>query len=332
MKYNTHELKEKLKTVRTAIDKSPVAAAECAYLGHGKLIGWSESVCISVDLESTEPILIPQKAMAVIEKSSAAEIDISTNNDMLIVKGGRSTTRFAFVSPDEFPKIDNDSGKKEYPLPDDFVDSVKSVAYATSKNDDKPVMKGVKIGDEIAACDGVRIAICHTKCPIETVLPQNAIKSLGMLNGETTISETNKNIIFSCGDMKIYAKKIYGEFFDYTQILTDYENHATIDSAVLSDKLDIMSAVVDDVYPAKLHFEGDSLILSAKGGTADFVDEIEIGGEHDDMIIGVNQRYLREAVKNMSGNVDITFGGETKPIIIKNDRTTTVVMPVRLRD
>lgn len=122
------------------------------------------------------------------------KVTIQDEEEVLVVKSGKSKAKFNTMPSSEFPKIESSSGGQEFlSLEEAFVKSVsEKTCFATSQDVSRPAMTGVYFDNKagklkIVATDGFRLSLVGGKGQKEDFsinAPASIIEELGKIAGE----------------------------------------------------------------------------------------------------------------------------------------------------
>lgn len=273
----------------------------------------------------------------------------------------RSTTTprkysMGFVAGDEFPSM---------PKPDDGAEWLEIQAgkllrlldrthYAICADETRPALNSLFVewtGTILrtAATDGHRLAVAtmpfESSRPGTMLLSAKAIGELRRLMGKDADDEPTTvrfaaslpNVFFETGTVRFSAKVVEGTFPPYQQVIpTDSERTAQVPRVALLDTLKAVSVVIEGRGEgARIEFSKGSMRLLGQGhGSGDGADELPAEYEGPDIAIGMNPRYLIDALGALdSEEIQLRFGGELDPVVIVPagaEDFVGVLMPVRL--
>lgn len=173
--------------------------------------------------------------------------------------------------------------------------------------------------------------------PKKTVNEILKIVSHGSNNDLISVSLSDRKICFEYQEYILISKVIDGTFPDYNAIIPKSHNKSVlIESEVLSNAIDRVSVVVfDKVKVIKLRFVDNKLILSAASSDqGDAREELEVDYSGEDMTIGLNARYLMEALYCVKGKCILSFYDAGTSVLMQEqeniDDFTYIIMPMRI--
>ena len=231
---------------------------------------------------------------------------------------------------------------------------IEETAFAVSTNESRPVHTGALFeinekGLTMVAVDGFRLAIRRE--PLEKieggafsfVAPGSALNEVKGICGDTedlaSVTLGKRHILFEVGDTELICRRLEGEFLDYKNAIPRKNPISVIaETKSLINSIDRVSVVISDKLksPVRCTFGSDKVFLSAKTGNGDAKDVCRISGDGGGLEIGVNNRYLLEALRYAPADtVKIELNTGVSPAIIVpvdgEENFLYMVLPVRLK-
>ncbi|MBQ2390821.1 MAG: hypothetical protein II306_03545 [Clostridia bacterium] len=334
MKFEKSLLIKKIKTLK------PFMGKQSEILVHaGKMYATDMVLQCVTPIDHDEEFVLPKKAIQLIETLPNGVIDISTKDGKVIVKSGRSISRFTTSSVENFPLINVETAEAITTIPcDEFSALVSSVLHAAQDNPQRPVHGGVSFeGDgeylNIAACDGSRVAWQKVKFidKVNIIVPKFALQKLLPLctDGDVTIQSGENKAVFTVGDYEVTAPLLFGEFFNYKPLFKDIEG-CIVETSTLCDILQ-RANVISNLGNSKFTFSPEEIEISANEAIADFSETMPCKNGIEDLTMGFNPRLMLESAKTFeSATVKFAVSGATQPAIISSGDHKVLLMPVRL--
>ena len=266
----------------------------------------------------------------------------------VLIKSDAGNGRFSMVPADAFYISNPLSVNKAVTCAfsaSTLCDLLSRVIYACAH--DNSVHSGVLIeadGEELhlAAMDGYRLAIAHTKqnSTFKAILPATAaakLISLG-ITGNISIQATKNAICISTEGYTIATKLLAGNFVDYRAAVPKAHTATLeIDRAELADVITrslICSYSGTEKAPIKLEYNGGMLKIRSISTVAAYEAEIAarlIDGT-EEIKIGLNGKYLLDALKTYAEEkVTLEYNGTLKPLVVNGAMLTSIVMPVKIK-
>jgi len=230
---------------------------------------------------------------------------------------------------------------------------VKQTAFATSNDESRPVLTGInfKINGnimEISATDSYRLArklINLDKITEENyniIVPcRNIVEFSRIIIGNDSKIEFhifNNKILLKENDLLFQSRLINGNYPNTTNLLPDDSMlKITAKLASLHNIIEQASILSSDKEKNTVSLSTEKDVLKVKSvsnekGKAEM--EMNIDKNNDEEItISFSAKYMMDALNGLaSPNVEISFVGEVKPIVLKNlddDSVIQLVLPIR---
>lgn len=155
---------------------------------------------------------------------------------------------------------------------------------------------------------------------------------------EVRISMVSGQIVFETETHYLSSRLIGGEYPRYQELFpTEYKYLGELNADDFVASIERVAVMSDDrTHLVKLHFEGDTLQVSANTpDVGQAQDETQVQFEGQVLDIAVNVRYLIDVLQRLSGApIRMEMTGPLKPIIIKtgaDDKYRYLLMPVQAR-
>ncbi len=155
---------------------------------------------------------------------------------------------------------------------------------------------------------------------------------------EVRIAMVSGQIVFETETHYLSSRLIGGEYPRYQELFpTEYKYLGELNADDFVSSIERVAVMSDDrTHLVKLHFEGDTLQVSANTpDVGQAQDETQVQFEGQVLDIAVNVRYLIDVLQRLSGApIRMEMTGPLKPIIIKtgaDDKYRYLLMPVQAR-
>lgn len=287
-------------------------------------------------------------------KMSGDEITFEINDIMIISISCSSTEcSFSAMSAEEYPDLPVVNAEKGFTIKNAVLKSmISQTSYATSLNENKPVLTGelfdIKDGKfNMVAIDGFRLAIRTEEIDCEDnyyfVVPKKALLELSSLmkdeDNDCHIYMNDRHIIFETGNVFLISRLIEGEFHRYkTSIPQSYKTEVIISKREFATSLERCSLLIDDKNksPIRCEISDGNVKLNCKTSIGRLNDAVSAEVTGDSITIGFNNKLILEALRASEGDrVRIRFSGATKVIEIlpmEGESFIFLVMPIQLKN
>jgi DNA polymerase-3 subunit beta len=270
------------------------------------------------------------------------------------VRCGRSKYDIIGIESAEYPEIQKVEGLNRVSLPQKILKSmINETIFAIAETDVRPVYTGTLFEIEdgkltLVSVDGYRLAK-RTEIPEEAamenctfIVPGSALADIERICADTSdeveISVGDKHIEFKIGDTVVITRRLEGDFLNYKKAIpATFKYEIKISRSEFLSTVDRVSLIVDEKNktPVRVIF-GDGMISCncvTPLGKAEDVCICEGSGE--DLLIGFNDRYLKDALKAAEGeDIKLCVNTASSPCVIVpaegEEKFTYMVLPVRL--
>lgn len=275
-----------------------------------------------------------------------AEVSFDLGADtVLTVKYGRSRFKVQTLPADDFPLLAVSSPDVTVTVPaSDLYAALKYVEFSQSTEETRYYLNGVNIeclaGGElkIASTDGHKlssVSMAGVKFDGEFagIIPRRAVGEVLRLlpkSGAVTFA-AGKVFSFDMGDVQLSSKSIDGSFPDYRRVIPTSNKHTVkIDAKRLSQAVKRAIISSDGKSAAvKLDIADGDMTVSARGSLSEGADVMAVDADFS-MEIGLNGKYLIDALARYEGDVDVSLKDAESPTLWKDERGLTVIMPLRI--
>lgn len=295
-------------------------------------------------------ITIPaNKFKEIVAEAPDVEGEIETDNNVCVVKFGKSRWRLQGMAADQYPAIENFEGNGILNVDREKVLTVfKKVGFAVGKDVSRPGLMGVYFNnEEVYTTDGHRIQVMGFTHGVQDLLiPAPAIEQLIKVldlsaSKHLEIQKKERFILFKIGSDIYVTRILEAQYPDVRKIVGKTPEAPRTLKVVKEDLVNAIRrtriTASEESKALKFQVKKDLLTVSSldeKGNTAE--EELKcVWSGKEDLTKGVNFEYLTELL-NALDNKDVVFlFGEDKekkqaPFRVEEAGLTGVILPVRL--
>jgi len=311
------------------------------------------ALTVPLSVHTDEAFVIPINAIALIESLPNGEIEIKGNDKTVTVSCGKIKSKFPTFPVADFtePKELTEKPTLAFQLSwGDIADGIEKIMYVCPADPAKPVLSGIYFDGNgkhlnLVACDGVRIAISvvSTTQKVNVVVPRDAIKTLlavGDTSKDIKFYTEDKRIIAEVGEYTIYALLNSDSFPDYRAIFPkDCKFVMQVDRNEIANALN-RCLICQGKELQKPHTilkcakDSNSISVILYKATNKFSDDVACNYSleaSEDMLIGINTKFLYEAVKATTDEkIVIQYYGSVHPFVVCDNTLRQLIAPVRL--
>ena len=258
------------------------------------------------------------------------------------------------INKNEYPNISLELSENPIVINSTILsDIVKQTAFATSNDESRPVLTGInfKINGnimEINATDSYRLArklVNLEKVTEENyniIIPcRNLVEFSRIITGNDSEIEFhifNNKILFKENDLLFQSRLINGNYPNTSNLLPeDSLLKITAKASRLYNVIEQASILSSDKEKNTVSLSTEKDVLRVKSvsnekGKAEMEMNVSKNNE-EEIIISFSAKYMMDALNGLySDEVELSFVGEVKPIILKNssdDSVIQLVLPIR---
>ncbi len=331
----------------------------CAEQGKATLISYNLEMGMKKEIYANckQPgsIVINARILAdILRRMDGMQVEISTDERLMChIKSGSAVFDIIGMSSADFPEMPEVSTGTKLSIGAEIIKNmVRRTIFAVAQNEGtRPILTGVKVSIEegqimFVAIDGYRLAIRKEKININEnlsfIISGKAISEVVKLindDSEDIEIEIGKNLIcFMIGGYSFIARLMEGNFIDYKRTVPKtYKQRIFVKTKELIDTVDRMSLIINDTFstPVKCVINEEKIIFSCTSSLGKATEDFPITLEGEEFEIGLNSRYLLEALKaTESENIKIEFNGPEAGVLIKpveDEEFLYMMMPMRLK-
>jgi DNA polymerase-3 subunit beta len=289
-----------------------------------------------------------------------SQVSLTTNENRLEVKAGRSNFRLPTLPRDDFPVIVEGDLPTSFELPARMLaELIDRTRFAISTEETRYYLNGIflHVTDEdepllkAAATDGHRLARFTLPRPEgaagmpDVIVPRKAVGELRKLLDEALDSNvlvdlSASKIRFTLGGeggVVLTSKLIDGTFPDYSRVIpTANDKLLKVDPKLFRSGVDRVATIATEKTRAvKIGLDGDRVTLSVTSpdnGTA--TEELAAEYRAEGMEIGFNANYLKDILDQVDADtVELHLADAGAPTLIRENeasRALYVLMPMRV--
>lgn len=312
---------------------------------------------IYASCEQEGDIVINARLLAeILRKLRGIDVEIECDDRLVChIKSGKAVFDIMGMQASDFPEMPSlTDGENLILKGEDFVEMVKGTIFAVSQIEGtRPILTGINISVkdgvlQFVAIDGYRLAIRRKNINIENntefIVSGKALNEVVKLIDENTenieIKVGKRLILFKIDGYVFISRLLEGEFVNYEKIIpTEYKQCIEIENGEITDSIERVSLLINDTFstPIRCAFYHDELNISCATSLGRAKEKLNIELEGEDFEIGLNSRYLLDALKACeSDKIVIKFNGSNAGVTItpaenEDNKMLYLIMPMRLK-
>ena len=287
----------------------------------------------------------------VIAKLPESEVNLSTAKNQLHIKCEKSEFKLPIKEDtSEFsslPKVEETGNVEISELT--MKDMIRQTIFCTSDNEAQKMMAGIHMEVKsnaltFCALDGHRIAqrkvdLAGSNSDCEMTIPGKSLAEVskimaGEADKKVRIAFNEKLACFFMEETKIITRLIEGKYFDVKRMMTlSGDIRITANRNDLISVIDRASLLIQETDKKPMIFKAkDRLYVELKSGLGSMKEELEIEKEGEDITIGLNHRFMMEALRAIDDeNVTMCMINSKNPCVIKGENYIYIVLPITIK-
>lgn len=291
---------------------------------------------IAAQIETEGSVLVSGRLLSEIaSKLPPADVDITEEEDRVILTCGSSKFSLPAMPVDEYPEIPNLEEVSGSIKGADFSKALSQVVMAASKDDVTPVITGVLFeatGDNLSvtATDRYRVAMTNLNWnpinapeTIQALVPGRIVSELAKTFSDsdeikiTLVQDSDRELIgFSDTHKTVTSLLIKGNYPPVKRLFPDTLSHyAVMSSSELIEAVGRVGLVLEREAAIKFTFAGDGTALNGTGQeTAEASETVDCHLVGDEVIVSLKPQFLLDGVRaTQSEFVRISFTNTENP-------------------
>ena len=278
----------------------------------------------------------------IISKLPEGKVHFQTENETVKITCGKSKFSLAALDGDNFPDTVNVEGKNSFTIgQDELSNLISQTIFSTAQNNNNKIMTGecLELSDKlkITALDGHRIAIrtADIQGDIKVIIPNRTMAEIMKMpyEGDVEVYLNDTHIVFRYPDTTVTSRLIEGEYFNTNTIMTtDFNTEITVDRKEFQSALERSLVLIQtgENKPVVLNI-GEDLNISMQTTLGSMSESIAADKKGSDLKIGLNARFLIDALKAISDDaITLSLVNDKSPVFINGEDYKYVVLPVKL--
>ncbi len=300
-------------------------------------------------------VVIPARLIGDIVRNlseEAVEITYNTAKQTIDIKCGKSFFTIKTIPAEDFPKAPEVNKKESLSVDKEvFIDILKRIIKATSKDESRPVLTGILIDIKkdkltMVATDSYRLAVTErnieekVKEEKRVIVPTRTLEEIikiatAVEEGKVKVSLSENHIIFDLKNTKIISRLIEGQYPNYKQLFPDdYQVELPVKREELAGAVKRVSLLAQNNTHIKLDLKKDEIDISAETQEIGKAEEkVGVKYEGKDINIAFNSQYLLDGLTALDEEeVILKLLDPLKPGLIKplgSENFLYLIMPVR---
>ena len=310
---------------------------------------------IGVQADGSCDFVVPAKLFSAIVNKLPDEdimLEYAEENRKLIIKCAGSSSEIICFRGDEYPKIKlNEGDNVIYLSKDDIKTLIRRTAFSASTDDINLILTGVllEIKDgfmRMVGVDPFRIATYKIEVKenqdVRVIIPAKLINETAKImdaegDDKLAFEIIDNKVVMKFDNNKVIINTFSGKYIDFERLLSrvgDINIRVKRDDLLKSTERASLLASVQNNNLIRLNIQKDVLYITSLNEEGNIEEKIEIINDGEDLNIGINSRYLKEALSVIDEEeIKINFKDSVSPCIIsplKGDKYNYLILPIMM--
>lgn len=287
-----------------------------------------ESFCIEANINVPGEVAIDaKKIFDIVRKLPDGDIFITCQENIMVIKGGRSEFKIQCMDGTNFPKLPDVDKSEIYKIPSETLKSmIKETIFSVSLDESKAVLMGelLEIKNNklsLVALDGFRISLRRENLnenysDASIIVPSKTLMDISRIltnsdSEDVLLYMTGQHALFELSECKIVTRLISGSYLNYENIFT--EDYKTVIKAKRQEFLECVeraSLICSDDKkrnPVKFKIAEDKVIITSNTELDQSYEELPANIDGEKLEIAFNPKYLTDVLKAISTDDIIIF-------------------------
>lgn len=285
----------------------------------------------------------------IIRKLPDGDCTLTATDQNLTVTSGKSKFKVAVLPAIDWPALTYQPALSSFDIEGpELKAAFDSVAFSMSQEETRYYLNGVYAHTfegrlRLVSTDGHRLSrldtIDHDIAVAEgIIIPRKAVTEVSKLftgAATVTIEYSDSSIAFTADGLSFRTKLIDGVFPDYQRVIPKNNNlDFSVEAAAFKSMIDRVSTVSDGKSRAvKLEWSQGEVTATVSQGENTASDTVETETAAEEITVGVNSRYLIDAIARLDDTVVFHFSDPMTPMLLTSPSIPdylTLVMPMRV--
>ena len=350
---------------RTVAQKSSLSVIEGIFCkaGHGiSLTGYNMETAITYDIDADVPdpgeCILPAKLFGdIIRRLPEGPVTVVVDDTFKVsIRAGYSSFTISAESADDYPDLPDVNSVRAILIPQKKLkELIGGTIFAVSENQGRPIHTGVKF--EVTDTSITAIAVDGFRLARRTFHPEEGtgrelsfvVPAAGLKEVEKILTDSDdmasftlgpKHILYQVGNATLVCRLLEGEFLDWRRVVpTNCPVKLVANVSDISSSVERVGLIVSEKYksPVRCVFSHQEVLMRTSTTIGAAEDRCSLAGDGKELEIGLNVRYLADALKAVpSEEVTIELTNGLSPIVLTpvDDKYdySYMVLPVRIKN
>ncbi len=287
----------------------------------------------------------------ILRKLPLGRLEAEQEGNLLHIRSGRAKQRLQCIEFEQFPMMRTKGEASRIVLPAETLEKmIDHTVFAVSQDDSRPVLTGTLIESEddlmtFVATDSFQFAMTSMHSEkhfprMHTIVQGKVLTEIAKMaeetDGDVTLELTQTHLTVQVNDTKLTARLLDGNYIDYKRIIPkECKTRVLVDTSDLLSVTDRAQLIAREGNNSiTLHFEEDTLTMSAESFVGRGEDTLEVSVVGDPLDIAFNPKYIINILKNIPDEkIYLEFNSPISPCVIRpvqGDAFLYLIVPMRV--
>lgn len=308
---------------------------------HSSNLDWG--ISLSIEAEGDDCSFLAPSLLLDVIKSLRDDVTLAPDLEAfhLTVKSEKGETVLNILSPEDFPKMPEVTGKSftiDAQLLSDLVDLGSACAV---KNPARPLWGAVcfTIQDrklELVSTDQFSLSIAESEIEAEDLkflVTADLLREVSkLMSGQVAITVGESMVSFACDTARSYIRLLDGQYYSYKQVIP-----AQFPTVVETDRKSLVSTVTraslvasEEDRAVRLIVDGSFTVKAGSGDKGRMEEQVESQVSGDPVEVWLQHTYLSNALRKLdSPKVTVGISGGLSPMKVSgSNKGFFIIMPM----
>lgn len=270
------------------------------------------------------------------------EILLTTDQDNLVIKQGKSQFKLPMFNSEEFPSFPSYNTETKIQIPSNqFIEAIKKINPAVGTNNPKIELNGALLDIKeyminFVATDTRRLALVKYEtqsiATLSIIIPKKALNEIQKLCvDELELYHNENQLIIQTGIYTFSTKLTNGRFPDYERIIPKSFAHTLeLPKSEIIAEIRKINSISQEI---KMTFKPNEIFLESMGSEnaqGNTQCEIQTNFENE-FSIGMNSKSLLDFLAQVNEETfTLCLNEASNPFMVKSENFSTIIMPIVL--
>ena len=288
------------------------------------------STAVEVDGASVDAI-VPAALLAAWAEGAEGQVTLGPDDNDLVLTSDTGVLRLRTLPLDDWPRCET-AGAPPVALDASTRALLAAILYAASRDQARPILNGVGIGDGWACCtDSYQLSAVRVEGLADAIVPVRLFELALKAEGETTIAVDERRVTVTNGATAYTARLIEGRFPSWQGLVGVPTTTVTLDRDRTAAALERVLILTEAETPVRVTPDSAGLTFTVVSRDVGEVVERVDGGTELSATYGFRPRLLLNMLRaREEAKVELGVIDSLHPVSVRDENSVALVMPVRI--